>query len=108
MGQTPATQPTSNRGSEAGALQKISVAINQLQEASAMVGAASEIGQKIGEVLKSLLKMSPAGSTSPTGEKNALQSAMLNQAQQNKAMQAMRAQAEGGGGAGGQAQKAAA
>lgn len=70
-----------------------------------MVGAASELGQKIGDALKGLLKISPAGSTSPTGEKNALQSAMLNQAQQNKAMQAMRAQAEGGGAGG---QKAAA
>jgi hypothetical protein len=73
--------------------------VQQLQEASAMVGAASEMGMKIADVLKSLSKLSPAGSTSPAGERNALQNAMLNNAQNNKAMQAMRAQAQQGGGA---------
>jgi len=98
MGQSSATQPTSNRGSQAQALQQVAAAIKFLEQAMSSVGAASELGAKIHDALGKLIKISPAGSSSPAGEKNAMQNAMMQQAQQNKAMQAMRAQSQGGGG----------
>lgn len=101
MGQSPATQPTSNRGAEAGALQLVAAAKTFLDKASGMVGASSEMGMKIADVLKTLSKLAPAGSSSPQGEKNAMQNAMMSNAQNNQAMQQMRARMQGSQGGGG-------
>jgi hypothetical protein len=105
MGQTPATQSTPNRGSEAGALQKLAVAVKLLGDAFSQAGATSELGQGILKHLSGLAKLVPVGSSSPAGDKNTMDQAQLRNAQQNQQMMAMRQammqRAQGGGAPGG-------
>jgi hypothetical protein len=103
MGQSSATQPSSNRGSEAQALQQVAAGMKFIEAAVHGVGAASEMGQKLSKVLSDLIKLTPAGSTTPAGEKNAMQNQAMQNAQQNRAAMQMRQQAmQGQGGQGAQ------
>jgi len=99
MSQTP------NRGAEAGAMQKLSMAVKILGDALGQAGATSELGQKILEVLPKLSKLAVPGSSTPASEKNTLEQTAMKNAQQNQQMQMMRAQqmkaAQGGGQPGG-------
>lgn len=97
FGQSPATQPTPNKGAEAAAMQMVAMAVNVLGQAMVKAGAASELGQGIMKHLAGLSKLVPPGASSPTTEKNTLEQAQLRNAQQNQMMQQMR----GAGGAGG-------
>jgi hypothetical protein len=96
MGQSQATQPTANRGSEAQALQQVAAAIKFLEQAMTAVGAASEMGKKIHKSLGGLIDLAPSGAVSPQGEKNAMQNQAMQMAQQNRAMMQARMQGQGG------------
>ncbi len=100
MGQSQATQPTSNRGSEVQAIQQVAAATRFIEQAMAGVGAASELGQKLHKILGDLIKLAPVGSSSPAGEKNAMQNQAMQMAQRNQAATQARQQAmQGQGGA---------
>lgn len=90
FGQSPATQPTPNKGAEAAAMQMVAMAVNVLGQAMVKAGASSELGQGIMKHLAGLSKLVPPGASSPTTEKNTLEQAQLRNAQQNQMMQQMR------------------
>lgn len=92
FGQSSATQPTPNRGNEAGALQKLAMAVKLLGDAFSQAGATSELGQGIMKHLSGLAKLVPPGTSTPASENNTLQNVALKNAQQNRAMEMMRAQ----------------
>lgn len=108
FGQTPATQPTPNRGAEAAAMQKLAMATKLVGDALAEAGAASQIGQELLDVLKKLSKMVTPGSSTPASEKNTLDQVAMKNAQQNRQMQMLRQQQMGQGGQGQPQQPAAA
>src|SRR5215469_18696683 len=101
LGSTGAATPTPNRGGEAAALQAASAAAQILTQALNHAGATSEIGGKLLDILKSLNKLAPPGSSSPAGQKNVMDQAQLRNAQQNQMAQAMRQRMMQGGGGGG-------
>ena len=61
FGSTPAVAPTANRGHEAAGLQKLGAALQSLTDALPLVGASSEPGQAILDMIKKLAKFVPAG-----------------------------------------------
>jgi hypothetical protein len=97
FGTTSATQPTSNRGSEAAAIQQVAAAVKSLSNAFGLAGATSELGQEIMKVLPRLSKLVPPGSSTPASEKNVLQQQAMKNAQANQGAMAMRAGMQGGG-----------
>ena len=101
LGSTGAVSPTPNRGGEAAALQAASAAAQILTQALNHAGATSEIGGKLLDILKSLNKLAPPGSSSPAGQKNAMDQAQLRNSQQNQMAQQMRQRMMQGGGGGG-------
>ena len=103
MGSTGAVTPSPNRGVEAAAGQIFGVIAQLLTHALNQAGATSELGGKILDLLKSVSKLAPPGSSSPAGQKNVMDQAQLRNAQQNQMAQQMRQQMmqRQGGGAGG-------
>ena len=104
MGSTSATTPTANRGGEAAAIQVLGNVAQLLTHALTQAGATSELGGKILDLLKTISKLAPPGSSSPAGNKNVMDQAQMRHAQQNQMAQQMRAQMmrqAGGGGGGG-------
>jgi hypothetical protein len=93
FGQTSAVGPTANRGSEAAALQKVTMAVKLLSEAFGEAGATSELGQGLMDPLKKLSKMVVPGSSTPASEKNTMDRMQMALAQQNKNAQMLRQQA---------------
>lgn len=89
FGQSPATQPTPNKGAEAAAMQMVAMAVNVLGQALVKAGASSELGQGIMKHLSGLSKLVPPGASTPTTERNTLEQAQLRNAQQNQMMQRM-------------------
>ena len=111
FGQTPAVGPTPNRGHEAAGLQKLGVALQNLQDALPLLGANSEPGQALLDMIKKLAKFVPPGSMTPAANRNQLEATAMKQGQNNQQMQqlkAMQAQKMQGGGQPGMPQKAAA
>lgn len=96
FGASPATGPTPNAGFEAAALQKLGLVVKQLTDILSMTGVQSDVGKGVLEALNKLAKLSPAGSTSPAGEKNNIEQMMMRNAQQNQQMQALKQQQGGG------------
>lgn len=86
FGGSSASQATPNAGYEAAALQRVGVLVKQVQDLMNMVGATSETGQGLLKALNILVKMVPAGTTSPASEKNMLEQAQMRNTQ-NMAMQ---------------------
>lgn len=103
FGASPATGPTPNKGFEAAAAQRMGLVVKQLTELVSLAGATSEIGQAALKMLNIGVKMVPAGSVSPAGEKNNIEQMAMRNAQQNQQMQALKAQQAQGGQQGGQA-----
>ena len=104
MGTTSATTPTANRGGEAAAMQVLGNVAQLLTHALTQAGATSELGGKILDLLKSVSKLAPPGSSSPAGQKNVMDQAQMRNAQQNQMAQQMRQrmmQQQVGGGAAG-------
>jgi hypothetical protein len=101
MGSSSATTPTPNRGGEAAAIQIIGNVGQMLTHALTQAGATSELGGKILDILKTINKLSPPGSTSPAANKNVMDQAQLRNAQQNQMAQQMRQRMMQGGGGGG-------
>ena len=95
FGATQATGPTPNRGYEAAGLQKLGSVVKQLEELIPMVGASSEHGREVLKALNILVKLVPAGSVTPAGERNNIQQMAMKNAQQNQQMQALQAQRSG-------------
>lgn len=89
FGQTPATQPTANRGAEAAAMQKLAMAVKLLGDAFVQAGATSELGQGIMKHLSGLAKLVPVGASTPATERNGVEQMALKNAQQNQMMQQM-------------------
>jgi hypothetical protein len=93
FGQTPAVGATPNRGFEAQGLQRLGVVIKQLEQLIPLVGVSSEIGKDVMKALNSLAKHVPEGAITPAAEKNALDAAQRQNAQNAQMQQMMRAQA---------------
>lgn len=111
FGQTPVTAPTPNRGHEAAGLQKLGVALQSLQDALPLLGANSEPGQALLDMIKKLAKFVPPGTMTPAANRNQLEQTALKQGQNNQQMQALKAmqmQKMQGGAPGGQPQQKAA
>lgn len=101
FGNSGATQATPNAGYDAAALQRIGVIIKQVQDVMTLVGAQSEIGKPLLEVLTKLVKMVPSGTVSPASEKNMLSQMQMKATQnQNMAQQLKQMQQGGAPGAG--------
>ena len=103
MGASPATGPTPNKGFEAAGLQRLGLVIKQLEQLVPMLGAGSEPGKAVLEALGKLAKHVPSGSVTPGAERAGLEKAMMQNSQNNQAIQRMRQQQAQGG----QAQAAA-
>lgn len=107
MGASSATGPTPNKGYEAAVLQRLGLVVKQLEEMVPMAGATTPTGKAILSALQSLVKLVPAGSTSPASEQNNIQQMSMRSQQNNQQMQALKQQlqqaagAQGGAGAGG-------
>jgi hypothetical protein len=113
FGSTPAVSPSPNRGHEAAGLQKLGVALQSLTDALPLVGASSEPGQAILDMIKKLAKFVPPGTMTPAANRNQLEATAMKQGQNNQQMQALKAMQAGGqqgkpGGAQPQPQPAAA
>ena len=105
FGSTPAVAPTANRGHEAAGLQKLGAALQNLTDALPLLGASSEPGQALLDMIKKLAKFVPPGTMTPAANRNQLEATAMKQGQNNQPMQALKAmQMQGGGGAGGQPQ----
>ena len=105
FGSTPAVSPTANCGHEAAGLQKLGVALQSLTDALPLVGASSEPGQAILDMIKKLAKFVPPGTMTPAANRNQLEQTAMKQGQNNQQMQALKAMQMQGGGAGAQPQQ---
>jgi len=101
FGSSPVTQPTPNRGLQAGALGIVAQAVRLLEKALPMLGAETEPGKDVMRALPMLSKHIPPGAMSPGVENTALQQLMMQQRQQAPMLQALRAM-QGGQAGGGQ------
>lgn len=103
MGASPASGPTPNRGFEAAGLQRLGLVIKQLEALVPMLGSGSEPGKDVLKALNMLSRHVPSGSVTPAAERNNIERMAMQNAQNNQAMQQLRArQMQGGaGGAGG-------
>ena len=100
FGQSPASQPTPNRGFEAAGLQRLGLIVQQLQEILPQVGAGSDVGQAVLKSLTSLSKFVPPGSVTPAGQKQQIEQMMQKQQQGNQQMQMLAQQRQAGAGGG--------
>lgn len=99
FGSTPAVAPTANRGHEAAGLQKLGAALQNLTDALPLLGASSETGQALLDMIKKLAKFVPPGTMTPAANRNQLEATAQKQGQNNQQMQALKAmQMKGGGG----------
>jgi len=101
FGQSSAVQSSPNRGSEAKAMQLLSVVVKHLGDALAMAGATSKIGQELLGPLQKLSKLVVPGSSTPSSDRNMMEEMQMKAAQNNQMMQQLRQQrmqgAQGGG-----------
>lgn len=93
MGVSSMTGPTPNNGYEAAGLQKLGMVVKMLTDILPLLGAGSEGGQAVLKALGSLAKLVPTGSVSPAGERNSLQSILMQNAQQNQQMKLLQQRA---------------
>jgi hypothetical protein len=98
MGSSPVTGPTPNKGFEAAGLQRLGLAIKQLEQLIPMLGSGSPAGADVLKALNMLSKHVPAGSVTPAAEKTNIDRMAMNNAQNNQQMQALRQGAAGGAG----------
>lgn len=108
FGNSSASQVTPNSGYEAAAMQAIQPLIGQVQRLMTMVGAASPLGKQLLDVLNKLVKMAPAGTTSPAAEKDMIQQMAMRNTQNQAAQQQLMAARQQGAGGGGPAPAAGA
>lgn len=92
FGTTPATGPTPNRGFEAAGLQRLGAVVKQLEELLPMVGAGSEHGREVLKALTILVKLVPAGSTSPASQRANIEQMAMRNTRDNQQMQALQKQ----------------
>lgn len=96
FGSSPATGPTPNRGYEAAAVQRLGVALKQIEALLPLAGSGSPLGKDIIKVLGILTKHVPEGAVTPAAEQQSVQR-MAMQNQQNQMMQQKMQQPPGGG-----------
>lgn len=92
-----ATMPMMNRGAKASGLAYIQQAVRILEKAIQVVGAETELGKDVIQVLTKLTKHIGAGA-SPGVENSALQKLMAEQKSEAPLLQQLRSQGGGGGG----------
>jgi len=98
FGTANATGPTPNKGYEAAGLQRLGSVVKSLEEMVPMFGAASEHGKEVLKALNILVKLVPAGSTTPASERSNIENMAMKNTQANAQMQALKQrQAQGGG-----------
>ena len=90
FGGSSATQATPNTGYEAVALQRVGVLTKQIQDMMQLVGAGSEIGTKLLKMLNIAVEIAPAGSVTPTSEKNMLEQAQMRNTQNMQMQQQLK------------------
>jgi hypothetical protein len=96
MGVSPASSPTPNKGYEAAALQKLSMVAKMLQDILPMVGATSDIGKGVLELLNKAVKLVPSGSSSPAADRNTIDQMAMKNAENAKMSQQLQQQGAGG------------
>jgi len=83
-------------------LQKLGAALQNLTDALPLLGASSEPGQALLDMIKKLAKFVPPGTMTPAANRNQLEATAMKQGQNNQQMQAIQAMrqkmAQGGGG----------
>ena len=90
FGQSPAVQPTPNRGHEAAAGQALGLIVERMTQIIPMAGAGSDLGQALLDAVKKLAKFVPAGSVTPASRNNQLQEMAMKQGQANQQMEQLR------------------
>ena len=78
-------------------MQKLGSVVKQLEELIPMLGAASEPGKAVLDALKTLVKLVPAGSTTPASERAQIEKMAMQNTQQNQQMKMMQQQKAQGG-----------
>jgi len=87
-------------------MQKLGVALQNLQDALPLLGANSEPGQALLDMIKKLAKFVPPGSMTPAANRNQLEATAMKQGQNNQQMQMLKQmQAQKMQGAGGPQQQ---
>lgn len=81
-------------------MQRLGSVVKTLEELVPMLGAATPPGKAVLEALTKLIKLVPAGSVSPASEKANIEQMAMRNTQANQQMQALKAQAQQGGGMG--------
>lgn len=99
-GPTPASTPAPNRGLEAGALAKIAVHTQGLQQLLSALPVGSDIARDLREAINKLAKHVPPGAVSQGVQMTEAQRALMQQRSQAPQIAAMRAAQMGGGGGG--------
>lgn len=89
-GVSSATQPTPNKGYEAAAAQRVSLALTLLTEAMSMAGATSDVGSAAHKAIGILAKAVPPGTSSQASQRNAIDQLQTRNAQNMQTMQQMR------------------
>lgn len=101
FGSSPATQATPNAGYSAAGIQAIGVLINMMQQVLLKVGATSEEGKVLLKAMNDLVKVVPAGTTTPAAERAMLDQAKMQNTQNGAIQQQMQQRAQGMGAPGG-------
>ena len=98
FGSSPATGPTPNRGYEAAAVQRLGVALKQIEQILPLAGSGSPLGKDLLKAINILAKHVPEGAVTPAAEQQSVQR-MAQQNQQNQMMQQRMRQPGAPGGA---------
>lgn len=92
FGSSPATGPTPNKGYEAAGLQRLGIALKQLEQLVPLLGATTDPGKDVLKVIGILSKHVPPGSSTPAAEKNNIEQMAMRNAQQQQQAQMLRQQ----------------
>lgn len=98
MGQSPVSGPTPNKGFEAAGLQRLGLAIKNLEQLVPLLGSSSPAGADVLKALSMLSKHVPAGSVTPAAEKTNIDRMAMQNSQNNQQMAALK-QSQGAPGA---------
>jgi len=90
MGESMATGPTENAGSEMKGMQGVSLIVDAATELLPMVGASTEMGQLLLDFIKKGSKLVQPGAVSPAGKNNQLDEMQRNNAQNGQQMSMIR------------------
>lgn len=101
MGVSSATGPTPNKGYEAAGQQRMGLLLKMATEILPLVGATSEGGKVLLDIIGKLSKVVQPGSNTQASERNAIDKMAMQNAQQSQMMRQMQPGSPAAGGPGG-------